>query len=679
MRKLYIALVLWLLPLWVWAQQRSGLTPLDVARLQGVVSAVMSPSGRFIAYTVSVPADPLIENRPAATHLYVWDLETARPILSFTRASVSSVAFRPQTNSITFLAAIGQEEPRSLYGLELREGAEPQLLLRHETAITDYQWAPDGERVAFIAPERLDTPRTPLPMRPVFYEENQPQRRAYVHDFRSGQSVQLAVEGSFYLLAWSPDGRWLAASVAPTPLVDDFYMAQRVHVFDPAMGTIRLRIANEGKLGAIVWSPDGQWLGLKAADHLHDPSDGRLMIVSVQEGARPQNVWRDFEGQVEQIQWSSPDELYVLVSVGVEKGLAVIGPDGSGFRYLIPLGIANWVGFDRAPNGTIALVGNTAWHPSELYVWRPGDEQPERLTDHNPWLAQVRLGTQRVVRYPTRDRAYEIEGILLLPVDWRSGQRVPLIVVVHGGPEAHYSNGWLTSYSMPGQMATGRGYAVFYPNYRGSTGRGLAFAMASQGDLAGKEFDDIVDGVDYLIAQGIVDSTRVGVTGGSYGGYATAWMSTYYAHRFAAGVMFVGISNNLSKWGTSDIPNELYLVHSRTRFWESDAKWMDYLRRSPVYHVDRAQTPLFILHGAEDTRVHPSQSLELYRHLKVRRPEVPVRLILYPGEGHGLVRAAARLDYSLRMMQWFDHFLLHGERGLPPLDLPEILVESASP
>jgi dipeptidyl aminopeptidase/acylaminoacyl peptidase len=143
--------------------------------------------------------------------------------------------------------------------------------------------------------------------------------------------------------------------------------------------------------------------------------------------------------------------------------------------------------------------------------------------------------------------------------------------------------------------------------------------------------------------------------------------------------MFVGISNNLSKWGTSDIPNELYLVHSRTRFWESDAKWLDYLRRSPVYHVDQARTPLLIIHGAEDTRVHPSQSLELYRHLKVRRPELPVRLILYPGEGHGLLRSAARLDYSLRMMGWFDHFLLRGERTLPSLELPSELMEASSP
>jgi len=294
------------------------------------------------------------------------------------------------------------------------------------------------------------------------------------------------------------------------------------------------------------------------------------------------------------------------------------------------------------------------------------------MTSHNEWLTDVELGSQEVITYSTRDGELDIDGVMIYPVGYPEGERIPVITVVHGGPEAHYGNGWLTAYSMPGQMAAANGYGVFYPNYRGSTGRGMDFAYSSQGDLAGAEFDDIVDGVDYLIDEGIADGDRVGVTGGSYGGYASGWMSTYYSDRFAASVMFVGISNNLSKWGTSDIPNELYLVHSRERMWESDDKWMDYLKRSPIYWVDRAETPLLIMHGAEDTRVHPAQSLELYRHLKVRKPEVPVRLVYYPGEGHGNTRASSRLDYSYRMLRWFDTFLMTGNESaeLPDWSAP---------
>jgi dipeptidyl aminopeptidase/acylaminoacyl peptidase len=264
------------------------------------------------------------------------------------------------------------------------------------------------------------------------------------------------------------------------------------------------------------------------------------------------------------------------------------------------------------------------------------------------------------VRYNARD-GLDLEGLLIRPLREEPDTRYPLIMVVHGGPESHYSNGWLTGYSTPGQMAAAKGVAVFYPNYRGSTGRGVEFSKTSQADPAGKEFDDVVDAVDHLVEIGLVDTDRVGVTGGSYGGYATAWMSTYYSDRFAAGVMFVGISNKVSKVGTTDIPNEEYLVHARKRPWDN---WQFFLERSPVYYADRGQTPLLIMHGAEDPRVNPGQSRELYRHLKLRGT-APVRLIFYPGEGHGNRRSAARLDYSLRSMRWMEHYLL-GPGGDPP-------------
>jgi dipeptidyl aminopeptidase/acylaminoacyl peptidase len=289
-----------------------------------------------------------------------------------------------------------------------------------------------------------------------------------------------------------------------------------------------------------------------------------------------------------------------------------------------------------------------------------GDSAPRRRTDSNPWISKLRLAKQEVITHEARDRTL-LEGLLVHPLDAKKGARYPLIVYVHGGPEAHESNGWLTSYARPGQMAAARGIAVFYPNYRGSTGRGVAFSKLSQGDPAGKEFDDLVDAVDHLVEKGLVDKSKVGVTGGSYGGYATAWCSTRYSDRFAAGVMMVGISNKVSKVGTTDIPDEEFYVHARKRVWDD---WQFFLERSPIFHAGKANTPLLILHGKDDPRVNNGQSRELYRHLKLRG-EAPVRLVLYPGEGHGNRKAAARLDYSLRMMQWMEHYLT-GPGGAPP-------------
>ena len=290
-----------------------------------------------------------------------------------------------------------------------------------------------------------------------------------------------------------------------------------------------------------------------------------------------------------------------------------------------------------------------------------GDDAPKRLTESNPWLANIRLAQQEVVKYTARD-GIEIQGLLVHPLDEKPGQRYPLILSVHGGPEAHERNGWLTNYSRPGQVAAARGFAVFYPNYRGSTGMGKGFSELGQGDEAGAEFNDLVDGVDALVNSGLVDGDHVGVTGGSYGGYAAAWCATALSDRFAASVMFVGISDTISKKGTTDIPNEDFLVHARRRPW--DDQWHFFLERSPIYYVKSAHTPILILGGKNDTRVHPSQSLLLYRFLKTIG-QVPVRLVLYPGEGHGNRKFGARLDYNLRMMQWLEHYL-KGPGGPPP-------------
>jgi dipeptidyl aminopeptidase/acylaminoacyl peptidase len=291
---------------------------------------------------------------------------------------------------------------------------------------------------------------------------------------------------------------------------------------------------------------------------------------------------------------------------------------------------------------------------------RHGESGPRRLTDSNPALAGRSFARQEPVTHAARD-GLRLEGVLIHPLERAEGQRVPLILNVHGGPEAHVSNGWLTGYNNPGQVAAARGFAVFQPNYRGSTGRGVAFSKLGQGDAAGKEFDDLVDAVDHLIASGLVDTAKVGVTGGSYGGYATGWCATRFSERFAAGVMMVGISDKISKVGTTDIPEEEFNVHALKRPWDD---WQGQLERSPIFHADKSRTPLLILHGKDDPRVNPGQSRELYRHLKLRG-QAPVRLVLYPGEGHGNRKAAARLDYALRSLQWFEHYLM-GPGGAMP-------------
>lgn len=644
-----------------------GVTPADIAKMESVSGVSLSEDGNYIAYTLNTPADPYLENLPNQNHLYVLDLSDGTTRAYFTHGSVSSVDFRPGTHTVSFLTQAGNGASQALYEIPL-DGGQAEKIFEFDRSILSYTWHHDGNHIFFTAFDEPESSASPLPYTPQVFEENQPQRRGYITNISRENHPPHPIEipGSIYLAEWSPDGSQIALSVAPTSSVDDSYMSQEVVILDYRTRSVIAEINNQGKLGQIAWSPNGARLALRAAATIHDPIDGRIHIVTSR-GGTPQMIDTGFEGKYERISWLDDTTLQFLASESTASLLGTLPIDGSP-RQIQFHGDAHAIStYSLNSAGDIAFIASTPSHPAELFLLRSGESQPERMTFHNPWLDSADLGRQEVISYSTRDGEYMIDGIIIYPTGYEQGTPVPLITVVHGGPEAHYSNGWLTSYSTPGQMAAAKGYAVFYPNYRGSTGRGTGFAFSSQADMAGKEFDDIVDGTDHLIGMGIADQNRIGVTGGSYGGYASAWMSTYYSDRFAAAVMFVGISNNLSKWGTSDIPDELYLVHARERMWSSDAKWMDYLRRSPVYWVDRAQTPILIMHGSEDTRVHPGHSLELYRHLKVRKPNLPVRLVWYPGEGHGNRRSSARLDYSLRMMEWFDTYLMTGD---PSADLP---------
>lgn len=654
-----------------------ALTAEDVARTRSVGAAEINPQGTLIAYTLTVPRIPGVdENGPAWSELHVVrsDGMDARPFVAG-KVSVSHMRWSPDGSQIAYLVRRDGDERMAIYAIPVG-GGESRLLVRHETDIRAFDWRPDGRAIAFVAAEPMPADLEALRKKGFnqeIHEEDWQPRAVHIVDLPAGPGGDAGsrrairdLPGQAWHAVWSPDGGRLLVDLSPTPLVDDELMFRRLHVIEAATGRVLAKIENPGKLGRFAWSPGGRTIVLISAADLNDPLEGRLMAVSAEAGAAggpARDLLPGLEGHVEDFDLASKDEIVYMASVGVGSRVGRVRVDGSGSAVLYegtdP--VVNSLSID-AGGRRLALVAESATTPEEVFALRLDRRgAPVRLTNVNPWLAAIRLGGREVVRWTAKD-GLTIEGLLVHPVERPAGERVPTIVVAHGGPESHYKNGWLTTYSVPGQVAAGRGYAVFYPNYRGSTGRGVGFAKADQGDPGGSEFDDVLAGVDALIARGVTDPERVGVTGGSYGGYFTAWGATKHSRRFAAGVMFVGISDNLSKFGTSDIPRELELVHWLTTPYDDLELALD---RSPLLHVKNARTPLLILHGKDDTRVNPGQSLELYRALK-RKGDVPVRLVTYPGEGHGNRRAASRYDYNLRMLRWFDHFLKERRTGLPP-------------
>lgn len=655
--------------LWValsFSASARDITLTETVTVKSINSVAVSDDGSVAAFTRVSPRTPYVDDDGGSFVELLVARDNAEPV-SFVNDKSGVGAVTIHGDAIYFTSKRDDDEHTSLYKISL-QGGEAQKVFSHENSIFSYALSEDGRYLAFTARAKADEADKKLAkkgFKAEVYEEENEFTHAWLVDLtaESPMAVQLTKEQQIYSVAFRPGHEQLLVRTAPTALVDDNYMSSEYQLISFA-GVEEAAFATTGKLGKAEFSPDGRYLAVIGAADYNDPATGRLYVFDTQNDNEVREVLPDYQGHVQDIDWRGNDELIYLGAIGTETEVQAITMQWLETRPLVAAGEAIVVDIEATPGqSSFYARANTASHPTELF--RVENQTMLRVTDSNPWLADITMPRQETITYQARD-GLDLQGILVYPTDYQEGTRYPLITVVHGGPEAHYSNGWLDRYGSPVKYAAQQGYALFFPNYRGSTGRGVEFSKLGQNDYAGKEFDDLVDGKNALVEMGLVDGERAGITGGSYGGFASAWGATAQTEHWAASVMFVGISDNISKFGTTDIAKEMHAVHARSYPWE---KWQWYLERSPIYHAEKARTPILIMHGKEDTRVHPSQSMELYRYLKTHG-NVPVRLVLYPGEGHGNRRVAAQLDYSMRLMRWMDSFLKEGATEAPAHELP---------
>jgi len=650
--------------------QAREMTLLETVTAESVASVDLSPDGQYTAVLKYIPRTPYEDDDGSGyTELALIDQQGQERVYLTRDESFSRVSFGPNSQYLYFTAKREDDKHAELYRMPV-DGGGVQSFYEFEGNIGSYDISGNGSQLVFMSSGKPDSDKEKLSkkgFKAEIYEEDLTYTHLYHVDLNSEEKAaeKLSADDQHILsVKFHPDNQQVLARVAPTPLVDDNYMSSQYQLFD-LEGNVQQRFETAGKLGQAAFSPDGRYLALIAAANYNDPSAGTLFVWDQQSGEM-RNVLPDYQGSIKDFNWRTDQELVWLGHRGTESEIQALTLKFLENRVLVEPGEAIFTSIDgEAGIGDIVLRGNRPEHPNEAF--RLSSSQLERLTVSNPWLDDVAMPRQQTITYKARD-GLELQGILVYPTDYQADKQYPTVMVIHGGPESHYSNGWLDRYSAPVKHAAANGYALFFPNYRGSTGRGVEFSMLSQNDYAGKEFDDIVDAKKHLVEQGIADPERVGITGGSYGGYASAWGATKQTEHFAASVMFVGISDNISKFGTTDIAKEMHAVHARSYPWE---KWQWYLERSPIYYAEQARTPILIMHGKEDTRVHPSQSMELYRYLKTHG-NVPVRLVLYPGEGHGNRKMAAQLDYSMRMMRWMEQFLVEKAETKPPFELPHL-------
>jgi dipeptidyl aminopeptidase/acylaminoacyl peptidase len=265
------------------------------------------------------------------------------------------------------------------------------------------------------------------------------------------------------------------------------------------------------------------------------------------------------------------------------------------------------------------------------------------------------LGKSEVITWKSKD-GREVEGVLLYPVGYQPGTKVPLVVSAHGGPTSAHTNGFKGGTS-PGQTYAARGWAVLYPNPRGSTGYGEWWMHANTNDWGGGDYRDIMTGVDAVIARGIADSSKMAFEGWSYGGYMTSWVVSQTG-RFKSAMMGAGLPSLLSMAGTTDIPGYINTFFGQPQYDGSivNANIRKYLERSGISYSDKVTTPLLILHGGNDERVPIGQPMEFYRALKDRGKTT--ELVFYPREGHGFTEYYHQLDRMKREYEWLAKFTL---------------------
>ncbi|HLG13614.1 MAG TPA: S9 family peptidase [Blastocatellia bacterium] len=635
------------------------LTPELILTIRTISDVQLSPDGNAIAFQVLRMTRDDEKPGPAIGEIWMTQARGGEPVrFTYNDKTDRAPQWSPDGKSLAFLSQRGESSLTQVFVIA-STGGEAMQLTRGEGSVAAFKWSPDSRKIAYT----MTDPKTKDELQAeregkdwIVADQNYKHTRLYVADVRTADSKLVTRQSlTVHDFDWSPDGRQFILAATDTPLVDDAYMRVRLIVASVDGGDPRLLAPTHGKLTLPRWSPDGRWIAWLGATAMNDPFAGSVFVVSAGGGA-PENLSRGHDGSANWLGWR-PGSGSTLVFAAIERqtsALYSISLPDRAFQPLSNQAIIYGSGVSFSRDGRLlALAANTPKHPNEIF-FGPAGAALTRLTRFNAQLDAVALGEQEVIRWKSVD-GLDVEGVLVKPVGFQRGVRYPTVVSPHGGPEAADQNGWYGSYSRWGQMLAQRGYVTLYPNYRGSIGRGPEYAMADHRDLMGKEFQDIIAGIDYLVREGITDRDRVGIGGGSYGGYASAWATTFASERFRAAIVWMGITNWYSMTGTSDIFWENSLVHWDAIMYDNyDA----YRERSPVFHIKKARTPTLIIHGAADRRVPPGQGQELYTALKWRG--VPCEFVTYPREGHGIGERAHQLDFMKRVLGWFDRHLRNG-------------------
>ena len=466
----------------------------------------------------------------------------------------------------------------------------------------------------------------------------------------------------------SPDGRWIAFVADPRLRPDSVTQAERdslaVLPYDPERdeaprndadifvipvegGEPRRLTMQDGSEGGITWSPDSRQIAFTSS--LTRTSNTRLWVVDAQGGA-PRNVLGDWQYEPQGgITWMRNGTIAVAAPVGGRSAMFHVDPRNSSMREVIA-GRRRVSGFSfDAQHRRVAYVSTSIDRPTELYVADADGRNERKLTGFNDAL-------NAEIAWPTAERfvyesvgGLEIEAWLQYPHGYDKAKRYPLVLYIHGGPHSAYGEGWFDEF----HNLTGAGMFVLFTNPRGSSGYGADFTYSTRGRWGMEDYEDLMKAVDIVVQRPDVDAARLGVTGGSYGGFMTAWI-TAKTQRFRAAQADRMISNWFSWYGTSEAQG-LTEFEFYGKPWDNPDLYWDL---SPIKYVDQVRTPTLIVQSEEDHRTPMTDAEQWFMGL--RKQGVPVEFVRYPRSNHDLSRTGEPwllVDRLGRLRQWFGHWL----------------------
>ena len=610
------------------------LTPEQTLERRGIGDLELSPDHTRLVFTVTEPV------KGAARQRNIWLADVASGAvrqLTFSTKSDSAPRWAPDGRSIAFLS--DRDGAAQLYLLPMSGGDAEKLTDRKES-IASFRWSPDGAQIAMLMPEpkpEAQQQREKDKDDARVAEKEDRLARVWMLDLR-GRALKQLTSGSFRIgqIEFTSDGSRLIAAASAKPHADQFNEA--IYAIDLKDGRFSPIAAPRGPMGAMALSPDGHTIAYVCA-RVDGPQAHDLCLQPTRGGAARNLTGTTIDRPISQPRWIDDRTLALGVARGFETSVAIVGSEGGAQRVD---GLAvNPSAFARTADGTLIYAGETATQAPELWIKAPGAPARAITTFNARWAARPVVAPE-LVKYTSAD-GVEIEAALLKPT--ALGQPLPAVILVHGGPTGR----WSDTFEPWGQLLAARGYAVLYPNVRGSTGYGQRFVEMNRGDWGGGDFKDVMAGADWLVARGIADPNRIGIGGWSYGGYMAAWAVTQ-TPRFKAAVSGAPVIDMASEFGT-----ENGSAYDEWFYGTPYEKLDGFIKSSPITFVKHAKTPTLLLQGEDDTTDPIGQSQQFYRGLK--RYGVESDLVLYPREPHGLREEKHLLDRLTRILAWYDKYL----------------------